>query len=312
MSPSASSDLLADFRQAVKGEPDDVHCEYPLRSRRFRAVPVLLVLGIAAVSTEASDSAVEYSRDFASEGPDNLSLAPFGKGATSLLKQTGDGILISMPPGHEVNSVGIAPRFQVRGDFEIRVRYEVKTWSRAEKGAGIGPAIYITTENSTAAELGRMHGPEDKDAHTTFAAVVVEGERTKAARSFATTATKGQLCLRRVGTSLSFETREDWVDGPFDVLKTADFTSDDLSLVRVALKRSDPNASARVLLGDLRIRADELPHLPSEQARSERLYRPSYHPPPRASSWTTLALLGGSIAVVLTGGGIWLVRRWKR
>jgi hypothetical protein len=270
------------------------------------------VLSPAAVLGEGRDYAAEYSRDFQSEGADNLSLSPFGKGATSLLQQTGEGILISMPPGHEVNSVGLAPRFMVRGDFEIVVRYEVKSWSRPEKGAGIGPAIYLTTEDSTSAELGRVHGPEGKDAYATFAAIAVEGERKKAARSFATTATKGQLCLRRVGTSLSFERREDWLGGAFDVVNTVDFASDDLILIRVALKRSDANASAQVLLAGLRIRADELPHLPSEQARSQRLYRPSYHPPPRQSSWTTLALLGGSIAVVLTGGGLWLVRRWRR
>jgi hypothetical protein len=279
---------------------------------RFSAA--LLVLFVAAkLPADERTYAMEYSRHFPSEGFDNLSLAPFGKGATSLLRQTEDGILISVPPGPDVKSVGFTPRFIVRGDFEITVTYQVKTWRRPREGAAVGPTLYISSEGerSAAAELGRLRRHGQEDFHTTFARAVIAGVEERGASRFPTKTQEGQLRLRRAGTALSFEVREDRFSGEFETLKTSEFDGGDITLVRMAVKRDDPDVPVEVLVKEFRIRADELPHLPSSLSVSEPLYRPMYHPPPQQTSLTNLVIFGAAIALLLAGGGGIVWWRWR-
>ncbi|MFG0334924.1 MAG: DUF1583 domain-containing protein [Maioricimonas sp. JB049] len=257
--------------------------------------------------------AVEYNRDFADQGFDNRALAPFGAGATSLLRQTDAGVRIDVPAGAQTKSVGVTPRFRVRGNFEITLWYEIASWDEPQEGSGVGPTVYVTTggEASSAAEIGRLHRLEGLQRHTTFARAVVAGEQQKTARQFETAAMQGQLRIRRTGSTLDFEVREDWKDEPFHVLNSAEFGSADLSLVRLAVKRSDFEAKTDVLFRRLRIRADALPQLPSQERTAEPLYRPAYHPPLQSTNWTRLILLSGGIVAVLAVSGALYWRRTR-
>lgn len=287
--------------------------EYLSRSARVSATGILVLLGIVPVgaSAEEPEYSQEYSCNFQSEGFDNRALALIGKGATSLIRQTEEGVLISVPAGPKVKSVGLAPRFVIRGDFEITVGYEIKAWDRPKEGSWIGPTLYMTTEGEgdPAAELGRLHGADDKDVHSTFARAFIDGNRQKSVRKFPTETMRGQLRMRRHGDALSFEVRGDWRDEPFKVLRTTKFNTEDIRLVRVAIKRRDPTAAIRAVLHSLRIRADELPQLPSEQAASAQLYRPMYHPPPRRSSWVWATAFTIGAVLVILGGVMWFIRR---
>ncbi|QDU36689.1 hypothetical protein Mal4_09770 [Maioricimonas rarisocia] len=276
----------------------------------------LLVAGLALPRESRAadpDYAIEYNRDFSTEGFDNRALAPFGAGATSLLQQSEEGVEIAVPAGAETKSVGLTPRFVVRGDFEITLWYEIKAWDEPQKGSGVGPTLYVTTSGdpSAAAEIGHLHRPEGERMHTTFARAVVEGEQKKSARRFETETMQGQLRIRRTGSELDFEMREDWQDEPHRVLNSAEFSDGDIGLVRVGVKRSDTGARTEVRFKRLRIRADELPQLPSEERTSEPLYRPAYHPPPQTTNWTRLILLGGGIVAVLAVSGTLFWRRTR-
>lgn len=283
------------------------------RSARVSAIGILVLLGFVSVGTSAEvhEYSQEYSRNFQSDGFDNRSLALIGKGATSLIQQTEEGVLISVPAGPKVKSVGFAPRFVIQGDFEITVGYEIKAWDRPKEGYWIGPTLYISTEGEgdPAAELGRLHTAGDKDVHSTFARAFIDGSRQKSVRKFPAKTMRGQLRMRRQGDALSFEVRGDWLDEPFKVLRTTDFNTEDIRLVRVAIKRNDHAAGIRAVLHSLRIRADELPQLPSEQAASEQLYRPMYHPPPRRSSWVWATAFTTGAVLVMLGGVAWFIRR---
>lgn len=276
--------------------------------RRFRATwtsAVLLVL-FSAPPLVADDSAyaMEYRINFLKEGFDNLSLEPSGRGATSLLRQTDEGVHITVPAGIEIKPVGFAPRFVIRGDFEITVAYQVKTWQRPQEGHSVGPTLYISSEDggSAAAELGRLRRHGEEDIHSTFSRSIIDGAEVKGARRFPAQTQEGQLRLRREGTSLSFEVRDDLQEGEFEVLNTTEFSTGDITMVRVSAKRDDVKIPLEVLIREFRVRADELPHLPGTLAIDEALYRPMYHPPPRPTSWTSLATFGGAIALMLACG----------
>lgn len=288
--------------------------------RRLRRIPFPPLLRIAAlagllpaVAMPMAASAEEYYRDFRSDGFDNRALKPFGRGATSLVKETPEGIVISMPGRSEVKLLGLAPRFKVRGDFEITVSYKVLAWTRAKKGSGIGPSLYVAASGpaKAAAEMGRLHGAR-RDIVSTFSAVNVDGERRKSARRFPAESTAGRLRLRRRGTRLTFEHSEAAAGAPFRVLAETEFGVDELRLVRIAVKQVAPPASARVAIQSLRIRADVLPHRPSASAPTAKLYRPTYSdPPPEKTPWPVAWLAAGVAALVLVVA-IWSVRRRRR
>jgi hypothetical protein len=261
---------------------------------------------VPAAPLDADDSkyVMEYAIDFRTEAFDNLSLEPSGMGSTSLLRQTDDGVLIRVPAGTDIKNVGFAPRFVIQGDFEITVAYQIKAWQRPKEGLSVGPTLYISTEDgsSAAAELGRLRRNGEEDIHSTFSRAIIDGAEVKGARRFPAQTQEGQLRLRREGTALSFEVREGMHEGGFEVLNTSEFNAGAITLVRVAAKRDDPDGSLEVLITGFRVRADELPHLPVKLGLGEALYRPTYLPPPRATSWMSLAIFGGAIGLVLAGG----------
>lgn len=281
-------------------------------SRTLTALTAAALVLACSLCVAADDSryAAVYSRNFSTEGFDNLCLEPFGKGATSLMRESGDGLRVSLPRGPEISSVGLAPRFIIRGDCRVTVEYEIRVKSEFSKGSGVGPAIYLTTANEMTAELSRIRTPSGEDLYSTFARAVVDGEPRKSARKFPTDTVQGQLRVRRAGRTLHFETRPDWNEGPFEEIDEMDFSEDDLTLLRLAVKRSDPNAVLQVVFRKVEICAAELPHLPSSASRTGHLYRPSYHPPVSSIRLLTPPILLATAGVVVIAAGLWF--RWGR
>lgn len=217
-----------------------------------------------------------------------------------------------VPDRSDVKLVGLAPRFKVQGDFEITVGYKVLEWTRPKRGSGIGPSIYIASigDAKSAAELGRLHG-DKRDIFSAFSAFNVEGERRKIARRFPAHAQEGRLRLRRRGEVLAFEVADGPADTSFRLISQTKYGTEDLRLVRIAVKQSNPQSSAKVAIQDLRIRADALPQSPTSLAPEEKLYSPTYHePPPSNSDWSILWWATGGPLVFLVGGVfMWRKRR---
>lgn len=292
----------------------------PCRPRRMiqrLAIGLFIVLSVILTETsvDAKEFAAEYTRDFQSEGFDNRALSPLGPGATSLIRPAHEGLLVTVPSGHEIRNVGFSPRFKVRGDFEITVGFEVVSWEKPRKGLNVGPALYIVTpgEGDPAAEIGRLHtGNDQAQIYSTFSRAFINGAAIKSVPSYPATAMQGQLRLRREGNQLHFEVRDDLLDESFRSLRSTEFSTDELQLVRVAVNRNDHDVPVRVLFKSLSIRADELPHLPSDLAESTPLYRAMYHPPPPETDWRRVIVFSSTAALLLAGGIVWLVRRGRR
>lgn len=268
---------------------------------------ILLTLLFAALGDVAALEA-EYRWDFQTGHYDNQSLVPMGRGAVNLLRPGPGGLRIRLPAGKHVSSVGFSPRFKVRGDFEITVTYQILKWTTPESGYGVGPSIYIVTESEgpSAAELGRVQRVGGKHVYSTFAARMDDGERKTKVRLFETVATEGSLRLERSGETLRYLVA-DPPNADFRLLTEAQLDEKELVMVSIAVKQSDDATSADVLLKELTIRAEQLPHLPSEQSRTDQLYRPRYHtepePPSRAWIWSLL-----SATVLLIAVGVWYRR----
>lgn len=259
--------------------------------------------------------AASYSWDFRNGHFDNLSLVPLGPGAVNLLRPTTDGLRITVPAGYMVKSVGFSPRFQISGDFEITVEYTVLKRSRPESGFGTGPSLYLSmgSTEDPAASLGRLLRPDGQDRYGVFAARVDEGRRIPTARLFdvpsVSTTKPGRLQLKRSKQEITYSVSEDTYSD-LRTLVVLPVSAADVSLVRIGLSQSDLQSSGEMILHYIRIDADALPHLPSEQSRTAQLYRPRYLAPPVPKSfrwlWQTLAAV-----LVACGFAVWLWRRWR-
>lgn len=282
------------------------------RQRLFRPLFPASVVLLLTVAVPQEGNADSYEWDFANGHFDNVSLVPLGRGAVNLLRPSAEGLHIRLPPGEKVDHVGFSPRFKISGDFQITLTYDVKRWHVPETGYGIGPALFLSTdaEQQPAVEINRLLRPGGKSVYTAYLAKPVDGERKGSVRFFDTQVTRGKLRLERIGPTIRYSVLEN-PSTEFRVLHEAEFNSADVTLVRAGLKQSDTKTPAEITISHIAITADDLPHLPSEQARTERLYIPRYIPPPapRSYAWVWQLLTASAILVGFTG---WVIRRRRR
>jgi hypothetical protein len=260
--------------------------------------------------------AATYAWDFRNGHFDNLALVPLGPGAVNLLKPTKDGLKIVIPAGADIKLVGFSPRFKIHGDFEITVDFTIVSRSPPQSGFGSGPSVYLSlgTPQDPAASLGRLLRPDGQDHYGVFAARVDHGTRIPTARLFDVPLDKpsksGQMRLTRVQGDVTYFVAEDLYSDPRQ-LASLPLGAGDVTLLRIGLSQSDAGSSAEMILHDLRIRADELPHLPSEQSRTAQLYRPRYQPalPPKSYRWLWQLV---TASIVAGGFAAWIVNRQRR
>ncbi|TWT60644.1 DUF1583 domain-containing protein [Rubinisphaera italica] len=272
-----------------------------------------LLLASVLVMSSSSLWANSYSWDFHNGHFDNLSLVPIGPGAVNLLSPTEKGLKITAPAGYNVKMVGFSPRFLIQGDFKISIDYSITNWTQPKSGYGSGPTIYVSmgTTDDPAASINRRLRPDGRDVYGVFAARVDDGKRTPTAKLFdvpSKSVMDGRLQIQRINDEIIYSAADDLLT-EFHELATLPVSDSDVTLVRMGLEQSDVQSAATIQLHRIDIEADELPHLPSEQARTSRLYRPRYLPPAEPTSyrwlWQSLiALLVGCIS------GIWAWRRY--
>ena len=252
--------------------------------------------------------AVEYSWNFRTGHFDNRSLVPTGPGAVNLLQPTDNGLRISIPAGHNVKAVGFSPRFRIEGDFEIAVEFTILHRTQPKNGHGTGPNIYLSmgSTQDAAASLGRVLRPDGRDVYGVFAARLEQGERRPTARLFdvpgANQSTTGRLHLKRIGEEITYSVADD-LKTRLRPLAALPVGRAEVAMVRIGLAQSEPDSSATMLIHSIRIAADDLPQLPSEQSRTAQLYRPRYQPPPKPKSyrWLWQCLAGLAVVTIFSG-----------
>lgn len=198
-------------------------------SMSIRTVAILLL----AAPTASADF---YAWDFLTGDFDNKSLTPFGDGAVNLARPTDKGLRLQLPLGEKTAGIGFATRFQIRGDFEITMRYRIDKIERPQDGWGAGPSLYLTTvtDNQPATSLSRMSRKDDRGIYSIFRALPVDGDRTKLHKQFDTEAKHGKLRIARVGSNMMWSAADGYSD-EFAVLHEDEFDTGDVGLVRVLL-----------------------------------------------------------------------------
>lgn len=269
------------------------------------SVPVLLLS-----ASHASELQDEYRCDFRRQNFDNASLAPLSPGTIRLMRPGSDGLEMSLPAGRMLPTVGISPVVRVRGDFEITASFEIRNQRSPQAGYGCGPTMYITTHSKaeTSAMLGRLSRPGRKEVFSTNISSTVDGSRQQQVGLFDTPTRRGKLRLVRVGADLQFLVA-DSEHGPFRQLREAEFTQDDIELVRLAAQQSDAATPVDVVWHEVVIRAEVLLDRPETLAAGERRHNPTYAPAPkpeRLSWWWSIA--SGLALIVLASAVVWYRR----
>ncbi len=270
----------------------------------------LFVLFLILFSITSVQAEKQYSWDFTTEHFDNVSLVPHGPAANKILHPKKDGLHITIPAREKIKFSGFTPRFQVSGDFEISMSWSITTLTKPKEGYGSGPSLYLTTEgkHQPAASLSRLIRRDGRSVYSVFVAREVDGERKISVRIFDTQSKSGILRITRKEKRLIFSVSDSGLEKDFKIIDEQEFNDGTLNLLRAGLQQSDSSARSQIIIPHFAVKANDLLHLPSEQARNEPLYAPRYNPPPKPVSyaWIWQSL----IAISIAGGTVfWFVKR---
>ncbi len=276
----------------------------------------LFVLFVATVSLSNSMLAAEPSGrelyfSFLGEQFDNDSLVPLGRGTVRLLQPRSGGLLFNLPAGCQLSAVGVSPRFQIHGDFEITASYEVPGWKIPESGYGMGPSLYLKLhdEKESAVMIGRLLRPKNKHVFSATLSTTADSKRNYDVKLYDAQTNSGKLRLVRQGSLLKFFVSE----GPgesFRELREVELGTADVDLIRMGVQQSDIKTPVQVLWKDLTLKAEAFPNHPDSQAKGVQYHVPTYHPAPQPEPISLLwSLVAGVTLLLLLGTVIWVKKR---
>lgn len=205
-----------------------------------------------------------YEVDFRGGTFDHSRLVPLGHRSTyglTLMRPEEKGLRIHIPyhQGENKPELGIAPAFEIHGDFEITATYEILAAEVPKKGAGLGPNLYILANKTlNGATFRRCVTPSGTQVYLVHWLVRDEkGNRPLRAKSFAAGATSGKMRLARTGDTLRYLVAEQQSD-EFIELHQAQFGKEPIGLLRVEAMTDGSPSTVLIRWKDLTIRAEEL------------------------------------------------------
>ncbi|WP_198000454.1 DUF1583 domain-containing protein [Gimesia alba] len=264
---------------------------------------------LSPLVADSSDREIYFS--FLGEQFDNELLVPLGRGTVRLLEPQSDGLLFNLPTGYQLNAVGVSPRFQIRGDFEIIASYEVPAWKNPESGYGMGPGLYLRMhdEKESAVNIGRLLRPKQKHVFNATLSTTEDEKRKHDVKLFEAKADSGKLKLVREGSLLTFSVM-DGGDGAFRELREVELGTADVELLRLGAQQSDVKTPVQVLWKDLFLKAASFPNHPDSLAKGERQHVPRYQPAPQPESISLYwSVLGGVGLLLVLGTVVWGKKR---
>lgn len=238
---------------------------------------------------EQCDAANEYRCDFRNSHFDNNVLMPVSAGTVKLIRPDKNGLVMSAPAGRMLPFVGISPRTVLKGDFVITASYTLPRVRYPADGYGAGPTLYIAThsEESTAANIGRLLRTNNASVYSTNVASTIAGDRQQKVRLFPTESLSGKLRLVRMGDKLKFLVASE-NQTTFQELREEEFTTADIMMVRLGIQQSDAATPVEAIWHDLRIQADKLVGGADDVEQMVKRHVPSYNKAPepeRISLW---------------------------
>lgn len=241
----------------------------------------------------------EYYFNFENRQFDRMNLL-YMQATDENIEFTSRGLLIKIPGGTKSQAKGFKPRFTVQGDFEIMGVFEIVKRDAAPKESyGVGASIYIATatEREDAASIAMFERYPKRNFIFAHFASTTEGKRQHQVHYHPTTHTSGVLALSRKGDKLSYyyarSPQED-----YQLIQTANFVPDDLTLVRFAADAGNSTAAVQVLWKEIRIQATKL----------AGIYQPQIVQAP--SPWIRWAIILGIAGLLIALGiAVWTYYR---
>jgi hypothetical protein len=263
----------------------------------------LLALGAAladasAVRAQAPAYKQEYLHSF--KGPPavqewNLT----GPEAQECVHFEKDALRITLPAGYPKarGETGIRTNLAVAGDFEITMDFEILQ-EPEPADTGFGTRLTLVTEmdnpEDTHATLARMLNSKGITQYVSYATPLkVEGAPPKQrVHTLPAQAKRGRLRLVRAGGDVSYFATEG--DGDFQLVQQYAVGTAPVKSIRIVGTTGGERASLDFRVHELRVRAESIPNLPSQQAAKG-----------------TLAVVGLVVMLVIIGlaVGFWLYRR---
>ncbi len=231
----------------------------------------LVVLLLAPVPGQMRD---EFYQDFR-RGAIHPALGQFGPDAARVIQQAPDGLRIALRAKRpELGAVGVTPQFQISGDFEITVGYQLLAAETPDSGLGTGVKIWgqiesVDQQAMTLAHLVRPRG--DPQILALMARIDEDDQRVVDQRSHEAVERRGQLRISRVGSELLFSVAEGLSDEFVEIHRTTVDTGD-VKTLRISANTHDVPVAVSVCLTDLQIRADRLPVTTSRPAQRSALF----------------------------------------
>lgn len=250
---------------------------------------------LSGVCTLSSVSAAETGQDFRGKPYDPKLFLPTGPGSATAIRSDKQGLRIVLPPEHgKKPPVGIVLKTGVKGDFEIKMDFEVVQVEQPEGGRGAGPSLYLTMVSPTqkAATVGWQHKPDGNSvffAHR--ASTPAGGKREHNGSAGPTKCRSGKLRLVRTGSTLTYLAAEGQSDS-FRKIDEFELGENDVDAVRIAADNGGSPTLVDVRISSLKIVANELGD-------------PTPLPPPSAR-WP---LWLGAGVVLAAGGAYWFRQR---
>ena len=280
----------------------------------IKLFPILCLLG--ATASGADPATAKFSQDFRRQEFDNEKLLLVGKDAEQFARFTPCGFQLALPPTRDKQQafVGVSPRFNLSGDFEVTASYQILGMELPESGNGNGINLYAVLDSPAqdAFSLRRFVTPKQGNIYVTQHAALVEGKRKRAGKDYPTQVTSGKLRLKRTGSTLLYLVAEG-SSNEYRQLDRIQVGTQDVKQLRIAVESSKSPGDFEVCFQDFQVLAEAFPKGSAEanptrsdlQVRGKAIPKRSAEAnPTRLTPWLIFA--GGVIIAVF---GLWYWRR---
>jgi hypothetical protein len=214
---------------------------------------VLALLWAAPVSAQPPGKIIQH--DFRGRKPLGADWKIVPPDHEDFVKFEDEGLRVTIPKTRLSNQpIGVRLSFPATGDFEITTAYELLSADKPPpkgNGVGIGFNLIVRNDYQKFAKLGHFllaSGENSFVAERTF-----KGETNNQWKSVPTTAMAGRLKVIRTGSELRYLVAEAPANEFREILR-ADFTPEDLEIVRLGVNNNASPAGVDARIADISIR----------------------------------------------------------
>ncbi|MCI0377423.1 MAG: DUF1583 domain-containing protein [Gemmataceae bacterium] len=224
-------------------------------------------------------------------GPD-AAWKVFGPGAEQVMRPERGGLRIRLDAGRKkLEPVGLSPHFSISGDFDLSIAYEIVAADKPTKGYGVGVNILLQLHSEPAKTAKIAHYLRQGQGNVLFLDYKVGQKEEYEVKSFPTESKKGQLALKRTGSTLFFMAGASGSE--LKELFQTEAGKEDVQLLRIVANTGGSPSALDVRFEEVRIRAGKLLNAPEASGGD--------------GSWPWLVV--GAAVILGAGIGLWW---WKR